>query len=126
MSRYGELLKDPRWQRKRLEIMERDNFTCQRCGVMHVTLNVHHMWYSKIPWDVPNSLLITLCEGCHKIEESIDGMKAHKMLKAVSESGVPKYLVFELIAAALDRMPHPASRPAKRFLQIIEHVKSFK
>ena len=28
---YTELLKDPRWQKKRLEIYERDNFTCNQC-----------------------------------------------------------------------------------------------
>ena len=29
---YSEKLKDPRWQKKRLEILERDNFRCQYCG----------------------------------------------------------------------------------------------
>jgi len=26
---YSEKLKDPRWQKKRLEILSRDNFTCE-------------------------------------------------------------------------------------------------
>ena len=29
-SDYSKLLQDPRWQKKRLEIMQRDNFTCQQ------------------------------------------------------------------------------------------------
>ena len=29
MSDYVEKLKDPRWQRKRLEIMQRDGFRCR-------------------------------------------------------------------------------------------------
>jgi 5-methylcytosine-specific restriction endonuclease McrA len=29
---YSELLKSPKWQKKRLEIMSRDKFTCKKCG----------------------------------------------------------------------------------------------
>ena len=29
---YSEQLKSPKWQKKRLEIMQRDKFTCQLCG----------------------------------------------------------------------------------------------
>jgi 5-methylcytosine-specific restriction endonuclease McrA len=69
---YIELLRDPRWQKKRLEIMQRDNFTCQLCGDTESPLNVHHKYYmyDKTPWEYPSNLLITLCEHCHKIEES--------------------------------------------------------
>lgn len=28
---YSQKLRDPRWQKKRLEILERDSFTCQHC-----------------------------------------------------------------------------------------------
>lgn len=31
MKTYYELLKDPRWQRKRLEVMQRANFECEDC-----------------------------------------------------------------------------------------------
>ena len=69
MKTYSEKLKDPRWQRKRLEIMERDNFTCTECGDKKSTLNVHHWNYSKEPWDAKNEDLTTLCHLCHnKIE----------------------------------------------------------
>lgn len=30
---YAEKFKDPRWQKKRLKIMERDNWKCCECGV---------------------------------------------------------------------------------------------
>lgn len=65
---YLEKLKDPRWQKKRLEILERDKWTCASCGDKKSTLHVHHIFYlSKTePWDVPSGLLITLCEDCHK------------------------------------------------------------
>ena len=69
-SDYYELLKDPRWQKRRLEIMQRDNFTCQMCGnglTSGVPLNVHHYVYHKgyLPWEYPDKDLITLCRDCH-------------------------------------------------------------
>ena len=63
---YPEKLKDPRWQKKRLEIMERDNWTCQNCDNKDSTLNVHHWIYGKNPWDSDSEHLTTLCEKCHK------------------------------------------------------------
>jgi hypothetical protein len=67
---YLELLKDPRWQRKRLEIFQRDAWTCQRCGEMTVMLSVHHLCYhpGKDPWESPDEELLTLCEPCHTTE----------------------------------------------------------
>lgn len=68
---YTELLRDPRWQRKRLTIMERDRFVCCRCGAGHLTLNVHHTFYQKgvLPWQYPDHSLLTFCEPCHVKEE---------------------------------------------------------
>lgn len=67
---YQSLLKDPRWQRKRLEIMQRDNFTCQHFGNAKETLNVHHKYYKENynPWDYEDDCYITLCEKCHNVE----------------------------------------------------------
>ncbi len=67
---YIELLKDPRWQRKRLEIFQRDDWTCQANGEKGNTLNVHHKIYipGLKPWEYENDLLITLCLECHEIE----------------------------------------------------------
>lgn len=68
--KYEDLLKDPRWQKRRLEIMQRDNFTCQRCGVGlddGIPLNVHHLVYRRCyPWEYYDYELVTLCENCHK------------------------------------------------------------
>src|SRR5688572_27139770 len=72
MSYYSELLKDPRWQKKRLEILNRDKWFCQACIDTESTLHVHHIKYtSKFPWETPNHLLITLCESCHQREEEL-------------------------------------------------------
>ena len=77
---YGKLLKDPRWQRKRLEIMQRDNFACVLCGDTESTLHVHHGYYKagKKPWEYPDNTLMTLCEQCHEEvtfqNEEVDNM----------------------------------------------------
>jgi hypothetical protein len=67
---YSEKLRDPRWQKLRLEIFERDKWECQCCGRKDKTLNVHHRWYEKSgdPWDSPSDALVTLCCDCHEIE----------------------------------------------------------
>lgn len=70
--KYSEKLKDPRWQKKRLEILERDEWCCQCCFDNETTLHVHHKIYlkGKDPWDYPNEVLKTLCEKCHEREKS--------------------------------------------------------
>ncbi len=66
---YWEKLKDPRWQRKRLEILERDGFSCQECFDVDSTLNVHHKYYVKgrEPWDYPGVCYVTFCDNCHEM-----------------------------------------------------------
>lgn len=68
---YRQLLKDWRWQDRRLEILERDDFTCQDCGATAddgVLLQVHHKYYidGNMPWEYDDDALVTLCEDCHK------------------------------------------------------------
>lgn len=63
---YRLLLKDPRWQAKRLEILDRDNNTCSVCGCDD-NLQVHHRVYEDIaPWEYKDEDLVTMCDGCHK------------------------------------------------------------
>lgn len=65
---YADLLKDPRWQRKRLEVLQRAGWMCEECGDHTTTLHVHHRQYLKgrNPWDYPDELLQVLCEKCHR------------------------------------------------------------
>lgn len=71
---YSEKLRDPRWQRKRLEILNRDDFTCRDCGDKDHTLHIHHCLYGrgKEPWEAPADELRTLCEECHEERSSIE------------------------------------------------------
>lgn len=67
---YSEKLKDPRWQKKRLLILQRDNWLCRQCFNDEETLNVHHRQYKNgcEPWDYEDDWLVTLCETCHQLE----------------------------------------------------------
>lgn len=64
---YIEQLRHPNWQRKRLEIMERDGFKCVCCGDAETTLNVHHKTYLKgrLAWEYDDDNFETVCEPCH-------------------------------------------------------------
>lgn len=66
-SSYAAKLKDPRWQRKRLEILQRSDWSCESCGDRTSTLHVHHKQYIKgrEPWEYEASGLEALCEKCH-------------------------------------------------------------
>jgi transposase len=69
---YFEKLKDPRWQKKRLEVFQRDKFRCMNCGSKEKTLHVNHLKYDGEPWDSPMEYLETLCEDCHEIRTAFD------------------------------------------------------
>lgn len=70
---YYEKLRDPRWQKKRLEVLARDQFTCQRCFSEDVELHVHHSLYDKKrdPWECDMKHLHSLCKDCHEEIEEI-------------------------------------------------------
>jgi len=83
---YSEKLRDPRWQKKRLQIMERDEFTCRDTSETGETLNVHHSWYAKgDPWDTPDEFLLTLSETAHKERQALED-RAKKALGLIMAS----------------------------------------
>jgi hypothetical protein len=83
---YSEKLKDPRWQDKRNEILERDNHRCQLCGDNTEPLHVHHKYYQnfKEPWDYPNESLITLCEKCHNSQHNKEDERLRERLSELT------------------------------------------
>ena len=71
--------KGPNWQKIRRAVLERDNYTCQRCGITEAeygrALDVHHIQrrgdYSDQRQANRLENLITLCDRCHgQIERS--------------------------------------------------------
>jgi hypothetical protein len=65
---YQQQLESPLWQRRRLEILKRDDFTCQCCGDKEEKLHVHHNFYTAglLAWEYPDYAYKTLCATCHK------------------------------------------------------------
>ena len=81
---YSLKLKDPRWQRKRLEILQRDNFQCTCCGDTESEIHVHHSYYEygKEIWDYEDSTLFTLCSDCH-YAHTISQKKIKEMMRTI-------------------------------------------
>jgi hypothetical protein len=85
---YSDKLKSPHWQKKRLEILSRDEFTCQYCFDKDTQLQVHHLKYEgSKPEETNSDYLITLCVDCHSVAEYF--IKKHK--------SVPKIPLIELL-----------------------------
>lgn len=75
MSSYAQKLRDPRWQKKRLEVLEAAGWKCERCGDSESTLHVHHKHYFNYrePWEYDKKQLAVLCECCHQsTHDSLD------------------------------------------------------
>lgn len=66
---YREELGDPRWQKKRLKILNYANWRCQICGAKDLRLEVHHSYYErgKKPWQYPDGSLIAVCFRHHAL-----------------------------------------------------------
>ena len=69
---YIEKLRDPRWQRRRLEVLNAANFKCRDCRAADKTLHIHHAYYERgrDPWDYPSDSLLSLCDECHDDRQS--------------------------------------------------------
>lgn len=68
MATYAEQLRDPRWQKRRLEVLERDEWQCLECGAKDRELHVHHVRYKYglKPWEYEDQDLRAMCSTCHK------------------------------------------------------------
>lgn len=127
MAEYFEKLKDPRWQRKRLEVMQRADFTCEYCSDSGETLHVHHGYYEKNrePWDYPDAAYHCVCDTCHKAAETIRvevramvgcmGMESqnqlHEALRSLQEVGEIEVL---LLLTKLKRVSKKLAKRAKQ------------
>ena len=109
------LLRDPRWQKKRLEIFNRDNWCCRFCGAKENELHVHHVMYltDHLPWDYPNQCLITLCKDCHFKEEKLkseDGLLMGNLLL----SGLSRMDLYVLASALRTYFSNPGDYKFQR------------
>jgi len=84
---YQDQIKSPKWQKKRLEILKRDEFTCQECGNKEQTLHIHHKHYNKGAkiWEYEGWELTTLCETCHsKTHDKIENKPIDKTKESIT------------------------------------------
>ena len=73
MTTYAQQLRDPRWQKRRLEILSRDEWQCVECGSKDSELHVHHIRYKygMKPWDYGDNDLCTMCADCHSTHTAV-------------------------------------------------------
>lgn len=97
---FWEKYKDPKWQKRRLEIMDLAGFRCQSCGDEKTTLNIHHKFYRKgaNPWDYADDELECLCAPCHESSHSAKDF----LNEVLRSSTLPVSDVTALIAGFLD------------------------
>lgn len=99
MSSYTEKLKDPRWQKKRLEVLEQNHWQCHLCKSKERTLHVHHLYYKKgcDPWEYSRSQLTVLCEVCHAFVHATIG--ADRVGK--NDTSPRSYVAYQVLAEAI-------------------------
>lgn len=110
---YTKRLANPKWQRKRLHVLERDNFTCKKCGDTETELHVHHIKYQSYnPEETDISLLDTLCSHCHYIisgseemTKNYDSLKIAKHLNGYRILFISSYanvLIFDVFTIDME------------------------
>lgn len=83
---YKEKLLDPRWQKKRLQILDRDGWRCRVCSNEKANLQVHHVIYAKLdPWEYPDHLLQTLCRDCHESRQELTDKASNALRIAIAK-----------------------------------------
>lgn len=88
---FNDQYKDPRWEKKRIEIYRRDYWHCRKCGNTNIKLEAHHLYYQRdlMLWEYDNDSLVTLCTKCHN--------DIHDNLKKLS--GI---IAFKILTGELD------------------------
>jgi hypothetical protein len=107
---YSEKLKDPRWQKLRLKVFERDEFHCQVCGDDESPLAVHHLIYmpNHEPWEYPLENFMTLCESCHQYDYETRGEYEKQLLDVIKQKGFMADDVQRIVNGFLKlRLPYP-------------------
>jgi hypothetical protein len=96
---WSELCLDPRWQKLRLEVFERDEWACIRCQSKDRTLHAHHLFYDTIerdgfdeerrryPWEYDLGDLVTFCADCHAEERERFPEYGQRLLQLFGMSG---------------------------------------
>lgn len=109
MTPYQKLLRHPLWQRRRLEILELADFTCQICASTEKTLHVDHKLYRKgaKPWEYSDEELEALCEDCHE-EIGRVRKRLNAAIAVLDDQALRQVLGYAMAQAACSGDPPPA------------------
>lgn len=104
---YAEKLLSPLWQKKKAEILLRDNYKCRSCGREDITLHAHHIFYveNTEPWDYNDDALITLCEVCHNTQHLIGNILQGYLIELIKENPLMIHMVAQLCVLS-EKMPN--------------------
>lgn len=95
---YAEKLLSPLWQKRKAEILLRDNYTCRSCGAKDITLHAHHIFYvtDTDPWDYTDEALITYCDVCHNTEHLIGNTLQNYLLELIKDNPLMIHMVAQM------------------------------
>lgn len=101
---WKDQYKHPNWQKRRLEVLQAHDFTCQLCWDKDETLNVHHKAYIKgrKVWEYDDDQLECLCETCHE-ETHTNKENISALLSALPTHATPA--IIALVAGYCSKIP---------------------
>lgn len=125
-SGYQRKLRDPRWQKKRLELLAKADWKCQEPGCrrwifqhtehVHIppdveapSLEIHHLYYEwgRDPWEYPDDAFLVLCDECHEERQAIERHIKKELVKMLRSVPAPilEDIFGEMIEAKFGRKP---------------------
>lgn len=110
MSDYSQKLLDPRWQKVRLKILERDDWRCKCCNDDKSTLHVHHSKYAGEPWEIEEMHLKTVCGDCHLLIHFLEehGITEWISIKKTTFYNVVTHIIFLEKTLIVKRINEPS------------------
>lgn len=98
---YYEKLQHPLWQKTRLRVLERANYTCEQCGDSETQVHVHHVFYiwGCEPWDYPDYAFKCLCKNCHAevtAEKEMVKQDSRALMSMIKATGIEPALINDL------------------------------
>lgn len=120
---YAQSLKDPRWQRRRLEIFQRDNWACIYCGNKEEELQIHHVIYlpNKDPWEYEDDHLVTACRSCHA-SESLLWDEDKSLIAMLSMTGISRRNLYSLATELRRFVRHSAKEKHLQFQRLMSFL----
>jgi len=113
MSSYSDALRDPRWQKKRLQVLNNYGWTCLDCGADQRTLHVHHLRYRRgaKPWEYEDYDLLALCTDCHSYRHSVHSRLKESLAELEACGGIEAVMgVLGYALSQLDLLVSPDMR----------------